>query len=297
MRADVLWVEKYRPKSLSEMVLDPSHRDALDGFLKDGAVPNTLLVGAVGSGKTTAARILVTGIDCSVLELNASDERGIDTVRDKIKSFLMVSGLRRWRVVFLDEADFLTPDAQAALRNIFERFSDTGRFILTANSEERIVEAIRSRCQIFRFKVLDRKQVYKFCTRILAAEDVKFDPEDVLRVIEENHPDVRSVVHALQQGSRAGKFEYVGLVDMVEQVRQCLAARDVPGVRKLILTHRPDLTLLYRGLFDSIPKFVRNQAARTNVAINIAEYMYRDAIVADREVNFAACCLEITKEV
>ena len=296
MRADVMWVEKYRPTKLSDMVLDADHKSALEGFLEDGSIPHLLLVGAVGSGKTTIGRILSRELDCSVLEMNASDERGIDAVRDKVKRFLMTAGLRRWRIVFLDEADQLTPDAQACLRNVIERFSDHGRFLMTANFEDKIIEAVRSRCQVLRFKTLDRKRVYKLCTKILGAEDVRFEPEDVLRVIEDHYPDVRSVVNSLQLGSRKDGFTYAGLFDVVNEVRQRLLHKDVNGIRKLVLTHRPDFTLLYRGLFDSITKFVKKADARTGVAINIAEYMYRDAIVADREINFAAMCLEITKE-
>lgn len=296
MNSDILWVEKYRPRNLKDLVLDAAHKTAIEGFLKDGAIPHILLTGMVGSGKTTIARILAEGIDCSVLELNASDERGIDTVRDKVKRFLMVAGLKKWRVVFLDEADYLTPDAQAALRNVFERFSDTGRFILTANHQERIIEAIRSRCQVFQFKALDRKRVYKLCTKILAAEEVKFDPEDVLRVLEDHHPDVRSVVNALQLGSNDGEFNYEGLVDIVNDIRERLKMKDVNSVRKLVMTHRPDFTLLYRGLFDSLPKFVRGQQAQAAVAVTLVEGLRWDAIVADREMNFAGCCHEIVKE-
>ena len=161
MRSDVMWVEKYRPTKFADMVLDADHKSALEGFLEDGSIPHLLRVGAVGSGKTTIGRILAKGLDCSVLEMNASDERGIDVVRDKVKRFLMTAGLRRWRVVFLDEADQLTPDAQACLRNVIERFSEHGRFLMTANFEDKIIEAVRSRCQILRFKTLDRKKVYK----------------------------------------------------------------------------------------------------------------------------------------
>lgn len=295
MRADVMWVEKYRPTGFDEMVLDEDHKAALEGFLQDGSIPHLLLVGAVGSGKTTIARILCKALDCSVLEMNASDERGIDVVREKVKRFLMTAGLRRWRVVFLDEADQLTPDAQACLRHVIERFSEHGRFLMTANFEDKIVEAIRSRCQILRFKTLDRKRVYKLCSRILGAEEVKSDPEEVLRVIEDHYPDVRSVVNALQLGCRKGEFSYTAMFDIVNEVRQKLAVKDVNGIRKLVLTHRPDFTLLYRGLFDSIPKFVKGNDARRDVAIEIADYMFRDSMVADREINFAACCHAITK--
>lgn len=295
MRSDVMWVEKYRPTKFADMVLDADHKSALEGFLEDGSIPHLLLVGAVGSGKTTIGRILAKALDCSVLEMNASDERGIDVVRDKVKRFLMTAGLRRWRVVFLDEADQLTPDAQACLRVVIERFSEHGRFLMTANFEDKIIEAVRSRCQILRFKTLDRKRVYKLSGKILAAEDVKFEPEDVLRVIEDHYPDVRSVVNSLQLGSRKGEFTYAGLFDVVNEVRQLLERKDVNGIRKLVLTHRPDFTLVYRGLFDSIPKFVKDAQARSIVAINIAQYMFQDAIVADREINFAACCLEISE--
>jgi replication factor C small subunit len=290
-----MWVEKYRPTKFADMVLDADHKSALEGFLEDEAIPHLLLVGAVGSGKTTIGRILAKALDCSVLEMNASDERGIDVVRDKVKRFLMTAGLRRWRVVFLDEADQLTPDAQACLRVVIEKFSGHGRFLMTANFEDKIIEAVRSRCQILRFKTLDRKRVYRLSSKILADEDVKFEPEDVLRVIEDHYPDVRSVVNALQLGSRKGEFTYAGMFDVVNEIRQLLLQKNVNGIRKLVLTHRPDFTLVYRGLFDSIPKFVKDAGARKGVAINIADYMWRDAIVADREINFAACCLEISE--
>lgn len=295
MRSDVMWVEKYRPEKLADMVLDPGHKDALEGFLEDGSIPHLLLVGVVGSGKTTIGRILTRNMDCSVLELNASDERGIDVVRDRIKTFLMTAGLKKWRVVFLDEADQLTPDAQACLRNIIERFSKNGRFLMTANFEDKIIEAVRSRCQILRFKTLDRRKVYKLCSKIFKAEDVKFEPDDVLKVIDDHYPDVRSVVNALQLGSKNGEFTYACLIDVVNEIRQFLMQGDVNSIRKLMLTHHPDFTIVYRGLFDSIPKFVTDKELRSGVAINIAQYAYQDAIVADREINFAACCLEIVK--
>jgi len=295
MDSDVLWVEKYRPREIKDMVLDKEHRASIEEFLKTGSIPHLLLVGKVGSGKTTISRILTRELDCSVLEMNASDERGIDVVRQKIKTFLMTAGLKKWRVVFLDEADQLTPDAQAALRNVMERFSDHGRFLMTANFEDKIIEAIRSRCQVLRFETLERKQVYQLCARIFKKEGVESEPEDVLRVIDDHYPDVRSVVNALQIGSREGKFVYRGMVDVVKDVRELLLKKDVNGIRKLVMTHRPDFTLLYRGLFDTVTEFVKSSEDQTGVSINLAEYMFRDAIVADREINFAACCLEISK--
>ena len=179
---NTLWVEKYRPKTLSDLVLIDEHRAILEGFIEKGVIPHLLLVGVVGSGKTTIAKILLNSLDCSSLELNASDERGIDTVRDRVMTFLRTMGLKPWRVVFLDEADALTQPAQFSLRNVMERFSEKGRFILTANYEEEILEPIRSRCQTLRFNSLDRKEVFKRVSYILLAEGVKSNVEVVLKV-------------------------------------------------------------------------------------------------------------------
>jgi DNA polymerase III delta prime subunit len=276
------------------MVLADEHRRALGGFIETGEVPHLLLVGSVGSGKTTVSRILINELECSCLELNASDERGIDSIRVKVKEFLMSAGFARWRIAFLDEADQLTPDAQLCLRNIMEQYSRHGRFIMTANHEPKILDAVRSRCQVMRFEALDRKAVFKHARKVLDAEKVEYDPGDVLQTVDDHYPDVRSVINALQYSSTGGKLQYVGLADVVKDVRELLRKGDLNAIRSYVMTNRPDFIMLYRGLFDSIDKFVPEHK-RSDVAIDIAEYLYRHAIIADPEVNFAACCLQVMR--
>lgn len=291
-----MWVEKYRPRKLSDMVLIDEHRSAIEGMIADNAIPHLLLVGNVGSGKTTIARILVESIDCTCLELNASDERGIDTVRVKVKEYLQTAGFRKWRICFLDEADALTPDAMFCLRNIMEQYSQRGRFILTANYESKILDAIRSRCQILRFESLDRKSVFKHARKILDSEKVQYDVSELISTVDDNYPDIRGVINALQLSTVNGKLYYSGIADLVAQVRGLIKTKNLNDVRSFVMTHRPDFTMLYRGLFDTIDKLVSDNK-RTEVSLSIAEYMYRDSVVADREINFAACVLEIMRAV
>ncbi len=294
MNSDMLWVERYRPKQLIDLVLADSHRSVLEGFIKDGVIPHLLLVGAVGSGKTTIARILLDKLDCTSLELNASDERGIDTVRNRVKGFLMTQSFTRWRVVFMDESDYLTKDAQASLRNVMERFSEKGRFILTANYEEKIIEPLQSRCQVLRFNSMERKAVFKRVKYILTSREVKWDPETALKVIDDHYPDVRRIINTLQLSVVDGELKYQIEADVARDVREALKKKDLRAIRKIVMEQRPDFTQLYRSLFDTIPELgVRSKAS---VAITLAEYLYRDALVADKEMNFAAAMLEVMKE-
>jgi DNA polymerase III delta prime subunit len=172
-----------------------------------------------------------------------------------------------------------------------EQYSANGRFILTANYESRIIDAIRSRCQVLRFESLDRREVFKRARMILREEGVEHDTEDVLRVVDDHYPDVRGVVNALQLGSVDARFSYKGVSDTVGRIRDLIRSKDLNAVRSYVMTARPDFTTVYRGLFDTVERLAPGSESKT--AIKIADYMYRDAIVADREVNFAACCLSI----
>lgn len=267
----------------------------LEGFISQGSIPHLLLVGAVGSGKTTIARILTTKLDCAVLELNASDERGIDTVRDRVKTFLMSLSTHALKICFLDEADNLTPDAQMCLRNVMEKYSERGRFILTANFEERIIEPLRSRCQTLRFNQLDRKQVFKRVVFVLTKEGVSFETDDVLRLVDELYPDIRKILNTVQLHTREKKFKYEAPVDVLKEVREAIKEKNLRGIREVVSENKPDFVILFRGLFDSIGEM--EIRARASSAITIAEYLFRDSMIADREINFAACCLELMKEV
>jgi replication-associated recombination protein RarA len=293
----MLWVEKYRPKTLDDLVLADDNRSVLDKFLKEGEIPHLLLEGITGSGKTTVARILTESISCSVLQLNASDDRGIDVVRDRIKPFLQTLSMNKWKVVFLDEADALTPESCFALRSIIEKFSDHGRFIMTANHPEKIHEAVRSRCQEIFFRPLDRKLVTRLLIKILKAEEIEFEPTDVVALIDDYYPDIRKIINQAERRTQGGKMVYSREETLESKLIDLLKDGKLRPIRELVLAIKPDFVQLYRYLFDVIAGQYSGVelrlSRRQEAAIAIAEYAYRDAIVPDRELQFAACCLKV----
>ena len=173
-----LWVEKYRPDTLDGYVGNQAIVDKVRVYLQSGDVPHLLLFGSAGTGKTTLAKLIANNIDCDLMYVNASDENNVDTVRDKIKNFASTIGFRQWKLIILDEADFLTASAQAALRNLMETFSKTTRFILTCNYVEKIIDPIQSRCQVFAITPPSKKDVAVRVSEILKLESVTFRPED-----------------------------------------------------------------------------------------------------------------------
>lgn len=195
---DVLWTEKYRPTSLNDVALEPETRQVLQSYIDAGEVPHMLLVGPPGGGKTTIARILIGALDCQVLGLNASAERGIDIVRDKIGRFVTSMFMRRWNVVFLDEADEMTSDAQTAMRNLIESYADRSRFILTANKGHKIIAPIQSRCQVFTLGRPPLKERWRILTSVLEAEGIAADPQLVLGYAEK-YPDMRKMLMTAQK--------------------------------------------------------------------------------------------------
>ncbi len=288
MTPNDLWVEKYRPKNFSEMILSESYAKLFTSFLDKGTLSHLLLVGRVGCGKTTTARILIDTLDCASLELNASDERGIDVVRTKIKSFVQSKSFHKWKIVFLDEADALTREAQDSLRNLMETYSDHARFILTANYENKIIPALQSRCQVVRFGRLPRKEVFHLLSKIAKAEGLQLDPETILDVLDDSYPDIRKALNLLQVNTRDGKVLYTKETTLLETVRECIEKGDLKQLRQKIAEENPDFIALYRGLFDF--------ATQNRAMLTIVKYMYQDSLVADREMNFAALCVELIGE-
>lgn len=285
-----IWVERYRPTKLEDLILPENTRAIFDKFLKEKSIPHLLLSGKVGTGKTTIAKILVNSLDCQSIELNASDERGIEVVRGKIKQFAMMSALGKLKVVLLDEADGCTPESQDSLKRIMEIYSSQTRFILTCNSINRIIPAIQSRCQIVEFQELDNKSVLKLLKSILDSEKTKYSVDDLMILIDEYSPRIRNMIQNLQLNSINGMYKYVKIGGEFEELLQFIKAGQLSSIRKLDLEY----TEAYKFLFDRVnTDLTKDYEKSIAISLDLAEYLYRDGWIADKEINFAACCIKI----
>ena len=206
-RLNTLWVEKYRPQNLDTYIGNDFIKDKVKVYLESGDVPHLLLHGQAGTGKTTLAKLIVNNIDCDFLYVNASDENSVDAVRDKIKNFASTAGFRPFKIIILDEADFLTPNAQAALRNLMETFSKHCRFILTCNYVERIIDPIQSRCQSYKVVPPSKKEVAQQIVEILDTENVLYKLNDIALIVTAGYPDIRRVINSAQRQVVDGKLK------------------------------------------------------------------------------------------
>jgi DNA polymerase III delta prime subunit len=302
-----LWCEKYRPKSISEYVFhDKQHKASVMRFIMDKSIPHLLLSGVAGSGKTTLAQILISemNVDPSdVKVINASDERGIDTFRDNIKSFATTSAMGTFKIVHLEEADMLTPAAQAALKSFMEEVSDHVRFILTCNHVNKIIAPIRSRCQEFYFKSADYNDIAEYLLNILVSEHVSFDLALLDKYIAFAYPDIRKIVNTLQLNSidgvlmpptlegETGDYKFK-LLDLIESNKWLDA-------RKLVCStvSSDEWEGVYRFLYENIsksPKFQDNDKWEEAILI-IAEHLYKNSMVSDPEINAAACFIKLAQ--
>ena len=194
-----LWVEKYRPTDLSTYVGNEHLKEKVKVYLESEDVPHLLLFGKAGTGKTTLAKIVVNNIDCDYMYINASDENKVDDVRNKIKTFASSVGFKSLKVIILDECDYLTPNAQAALRNLMETFSKHCRFILTCNYVERIIDPIQSRCQSYKVVPPSKKEVAQQMVHILTEEGCQYELDDIALIVNAGYPDIRRVINSAQR--------------------------------------------------------------------------------------------------
>jgi len=298
MSSHGLWVEKYRPQDLSTYVGNENLKTKVERFLDDGNVPHLLLYGRAGGGKTTLAKIIVNHVDCDYLYINASDERNIDLVRDKLKTFASSVGFKPMKVVILDEADYLNVNsAQPALRNLMETFSAHCRFILTCNYVEKIIDPIQSRCQTYKIVPPSKKEVALHSKTILEKEQISFDLDDLALVVTAGYPDMRKVINELQRMSINGKLtvDKDGMIHNEFKLQFLDAIRNgesLGTIRKMVAdSNFTEYTELYRLLYDEVESF--GVEKMPEIIADISKGSYQDVLVVDKEINFIATVSQI----
>ena len=303
MSEKYLWVEKYRPTTMDGYIGNEHFVTKLKNWIEEGDIPHILLFGPAGTGKTTAGKIITSNIACDLLFINASDENSVDTIRNKIRGFAQGIGFEELSIVFLDEADFVTPQGQAALRNLMETFSDHCRFILTANYLERIIAPVQSRCQVFEVIPPSRKDAAIHVAGILDKEGVTFSPIDLKLLVDAHYPDLRQIINDAQNHTIDGELQVearqIAESDYKSSVLQILTGKGSPkdkfqSVRQAIADAKVrDYAPLYRLLFDRVDDICPNNISATILAI--AEGQSSDALVMDHEINMMATLINVLR--
>ena len=295
-----LWVERYRPVDLENYIGNEHLKTKVSKYISTGDIPHLLLHGKAGTGKTTLAKLLVSNIDCDQMYVNASDENNVETVRNKIKMFASSVGFKDLKVIILDECDFLTPNAQAALRNLMETFSKHCRFILTCNYVERIIDPIQSRCQSFQIIPPSKKEVAIHTSSILNTEGISFDNEQIVTMVNSSYPDIRRIINAVQRNIVDNQLivdtESLVQNDYKLQVLEILQTQDkknaFKNLRQLLADSQiRDYADLFRLLYDEVDSYGKGHIAE--VILTIAKYELSDAQVVDKEINAMAMLIEI----
>ena len=287
-----LWIEKYRSKTLEEYVGNDIVKDRIAECISTNDIPHLIFSGTAGTGKTTLAKLIVGSIKCDYLYLNASDENGIDMIREKVKGFASSASFNPIKVVILDESDFLTQPAQAALRNIIEEYALNTRFILTCNYIERLIEPLQSRCEIHILKPPTKGAVAKHvCTNILDVEGITYEVKDIAALITEHYPDIRSIIKYIQAGIKDNEYKYVvANTDWLSKVIEILmkpTKNSWVEIRQIVVDAQvDDYQPLIEHLFENVEKYGKGFEAE--IIIELDESQYRLRMVPDKEISIAA---------
>ena len=298
--SNTLWVEKYRPGNLDTYIGNEHLKSKVSVYLESGDLPHLLLYGKAGTGKTTLAKLLVNNIECDYMYINASDENSVDTVRTKVRGFASTMGFKDYKIIILDECDYITPNAQAALRNLMETFSKHCRFILTCNFVERIIDPIQSRCQSFQIIPPSKKEVAKHTHDILLKENVMSDMNDLKVLIDSGYPDIRRIINAAQRNVVKGKLKLdtTSIIqnDYKLKLLKILKTQDKKNgfkeIRQLLLDNKiTDFADLFRLLYDEVDDWGKGHVAEC--ILIIARYELSDGQVVDKEINAMAMLIEL----
>ena len=292
-----LLVEKYRPVNLDNYVGNDHIKKSIKQYLGQNDIQNLIFYGPAGTGKTTLAKLIVKNLDCEHLYINASDERGIETIRDKVSGFASSASFKPLKVVILDEADFLTIQAQASLRNVIETFSRTTRFILTCNYVERIIDPLQSRCQTLKIVPPTKSDVAKHLAWVMSEESCSFEMEDLKIIVNQFYPDLRKCLNTIQLSILDGgandrylKLDKSVLVSsnyMAQVLKELADKKSWKTIRQIIAdANIQDFEELYRYLYDNADKFASGKEGM--VAYYINEYSYQSNFRIDKEINCMA---------
>ena len=309
MREDFLWVEKYRPKTIKDTVLTPELKTLFQTFVDNKNVPNLLLTGSQGIGKTTVAKAMLEELGADYIVINGSDEgRLIDTLRTKIKNFassVSLAGGRKY--VILDEADYCNAETvQPALRNFMEEFSKNCGFIMTCNFVNKIIQPLHSRCSVVEFKIANKdkpsmaKELYVKILDILKQENISFDEKVIQQVLGKHFPDNRRILNELQRYSATGHIDSGILANLsetsIKELMQLLKDKEFTSVRKWVGKNIDgDVAPMFRKIYDTVTQYVKPTSI-PQVVVTLADYQYKSAFVADQEVNFMAFLTELMVE-
>ena len=305
MSGEYLWVEKFRPKTVSDCILPDRIKKVFQNYVDTANIPNLMLTGSAGVGKTTVAMAMCEEIGLNYMFINSSEERGIDMLRTKIRGYASTISLTGGRtVIILDEADYLTPDAQAALRGAVEEYSENCSFIFTCNFKSRLLDALHSRCSVIDFSLkADEKprmaaQLFQRLSTILINQKVEYDKQVLIKIVEKFFPDYRRTLNELQRYSSGGSID-AGTLAQISDVRKIadlvgyLKEGNFAEMRKWVVTNSDiEPSRIYRKVYDSLYEYFKPASIPQAVVI-LARYQYQSAFVADQEINLVACLTEI----
>jgi replication factor C small subunit len=299
-----LWTEKYRPATLADYVFrDDAQRQQVQGWVNSGAIPHLLFSGAPGVGKTTLAKILVNELgidDFDVLEINASRENSVDTIRDKITGFVQTMPFGAFKIVLLDEADYISPNGQAALRGVMETYHASARFILTCNYPNRVIPALHSRCQGFHIERVDITEFTARMATVLVTEGVEFDLDTLDTYVKATYPDLRKCLNMCQMNSQEGRLtaphgDEGGVREWKVEVVALFKAGRILDARKLMCASaRPEeMEEVFRWMYDNLELWSSDAHKQDQAIVIIRQGLVNHSFVADPEINLSATLVEL----
>lgn len=300
-----LWTERYRPRKVSDYVWrDENQKSQVETWIKQGSIPHVMLSGSPGVGKTTLAKVLINELDlepADVMEINASRERGIDVIKNKITNFASTIPFGRFKIVLMDEADYLTPDAQAVMRGVMEAYADNCRFMLTCNYPHKIIPALHSRCQGFHIDKIDHVEFTARCATILIAEGIEFEMDTLDSYVTAAYPDLRKCINNLQMASVDGKLmtpkdNDSNTADYRTKMVDLMKSGKILEARKVACSNvRPDeMDDMFRWMYDNLHLWSKTQEGQDRATVIIRNGIANNSLVGDSEINLSATLVELT---